>query len=60
MFFLFLLYLNDFEEYFYINNVRGLLCLFDNIKKDFNIYLNFFVLLYVDDIILLLENLEDF
>lgn len=55
--FLFSLYLN---LYTCTNNVRGLSRLSDNIKKDLNLYLNLFVLLYADDTILLSENPEDF
>lgn len=40
------MYLNDLEEYLYVNNVRGLTCL-NKIRKDLNLlYLSLFVLLY--------------
>lgn len=58
--FLFSLYLNDLEEYLYVNNVRGLTCLSNKIRKDLNLYLSLFVLLYADDTILLSENPEEF
>lgn len=54
------MYLNDLEEYLHVNNVRGLTCLSNKIRKDLNLYLSLFVLLYADDTILLSENPEEF
>ena len=53
--FLFAVYLNDVEEFMFINNVQGLSELCENLENEFNVYLRLFVLLYADDTILLSE-----
>ena len=57
--FLFSLYLNDLEEFLLSNNVKDLSCLSEKVEREFNIYLQLFVLLYADDTILLSESPDD-
>ena len=53
---LFSLYLNDFEEFFQINNINGLKSISD---EKLNYYLKLFVILYADDTVLMSESQED-
>ena len=57
--FLFLLYLNDIEQFFIDNDVAQLTKITEDIAEKLNIFIRLFILLYADDTILLAESAEN-
>lgn len=57
--FLFIIFLNDLEEFFRSNNVNGIQCSEHPMDDSLVLYLKIFILLYADDTIILSNSAED-
>ena len=57
--FLFLMYLNDLEQFLNDRNVNGLTSITEVFEIELDVYLKLFVLLYADDTVIMSESKED-